>query len=317
MLYLYRHLLFDSFEGDLIHTVVTFGPSAGSQSALLALPLVRRHPMVITCLSGYHMPMRLLRQAAAVVAISHHTENRLRARGISNVLRIRPGIDLERFRPRPAAEAQRKLGLGPGPALLYAGHHDGRGGLEHALEVLRRLKESTPSAYLLLAMRGRAGQDLVRADSETRALADNLGVFDSIVGLGAEADMQLAIQASTAVIFQPRHLGPKMDLPMTLLEALAAGRPVITSTVPTLCELEDGSPAVLSADGPTETVIAHLARLASDAAYRALCSDSARALAVERYSEATMTARYGELYRHIVADRQSSGDGGWSASWSA
>src|SRR5207253_7329156 len=111
-------LLFDSYQGDLIHTIVTFGPSTGSQSALLALPLVKRHRMIITCLSGYHMPLRLLRQAAAVVSISHQTEQRLRAAGLGNVFQISPGIDIDRFRLRHAVEAQRALGVQEEPALL-------------------------------------------------------------------------------------------------------------------------------------------------------------------------------------------------------
>jgi O-antigen/teichoic acid export membrane protein len=300
MLYLYGHLLVDKYEGDLVHTIITFGPSAISESALLALRLLRRHPIVATCPSGNYLPLRLLRRAEAVIAVSRYTQAKLHAAGVPNVHHIPPGVDLARFQPKPDTEAKAALQVGPGPALLFAGHYDGGGGVEAALELLRRVKSSLPSAYLLLAMRGHANQDLVYASANMRARAASLGVLDSIVELGPEADMPLALQASTAVIFQPRRMGAKIDLPLTLLEALASGRPIIVSTLPTLTEIADGSPAVMVAEKPDEAVAEHVRRLACDPAYQLMCSAAARRLAETRYSVAPMTAAYAAVYRQTL-----------------
>src|SRR5207253_2071195 len=103
-------------EVELVHLVVTFGPSRLKEAALCSLPLLRRHPVVLTCPNASYLPPGLLARAAAVVALSRQTEERLRQMGLGDVHRIPPGIDLERFRPGPEAAAQQALGLPPAPS---------------------------------------------------------------------------------------------------------------------------------------------------------------------------------------------------------
>jgi glycosyltransferase involved in cell wall biosynthesis len=120
-----------------------------------------------------------------------------------------------------------------------------------------------------------------------------------VVELGGIANVRAAILASHAVLFQPSVLGMKMELPMTLLEALACGRPVVVSPLAPLDELSDTSPAVTVADPEEEAVVDHLERLFCDASYFASCSEAARELAEDRYAADTMVSRYAELYRRI------------------
>jgi glycosyltransferase involved in cell wall biosynthesis len=287
---------------DLIHAVITFQASTFGQRLLMSLPAVRRRPLLVTCPTGEVLPLELLRRARATVVLSRRTERVLRQARVADVHRIPPGVDLRRFHPEPHGPAAAMLGLDGAPTLLFAGHHDPGGGLEAALAVAGRLRGRIPALRLLVAMRLRPGEDRAQKGRELRALAETLGMGGegAIVELGAIANIRAAILASHAVLFQPSVLGIKMELPMTLLEALACGRPVVISPVAPLDELTDGSPAVSVADPDEPVVVDHLERLLCDPIYFGDCSAAARELAEDRYGADVMVSRYAELYRGIA-----------------
>ena len=300
----YLGLLLRRPSVDLVHVVMTLQGGVLPERALIAVPWLRAHPLVVTCLTSSYLPMHLLRRARAVVTISEHTRRRLAAAGLPDVRCIAPGVDLERWVPRDAEACQSALGLPPGRYLLFAGHHDPDGGLEQALRTLAALRPAVPDLRLLLAMRSRPGQDSSRLAAGLRRLAGALGVADAVVDLGPHADMPLAIGAATAVLFQALSLRWKMELPLVLIEALASGRPVVTGAVEPLAELGNGTPAVLTASAAAgEEVAAHLARLCRDRDYLATCSSEARRLAVERHDVRHMAARYAELYHSLAPAR--------------
>lgn len=305
---LFTWLCLHSLTVDVVHAIVTFQRNPLSQWGLLALPQLRHHRLLVTCLSGHYLPLDLLQRARIVVAVSRSTERRLSELGIRDVRLISPGVELDFFQPRPAELARRELKLGPEPALLFAGHYDRDGGLDAALELTSRLRLRVPNLRLLLAMRTRPGYRDLQRQARTRAVAAKLGLTGSIVELGSSANMRAALQASSAVIFQPRSLGMKMDLPMTLLEALACGRPLVVSRADSLGELADHSPAVAVEDPASEASIDHLERLLTDREYASECETAARRLAERRFSAGPMLAAYSAIYRELASEVVHVGD---------
>jgi glycosyltransferase involved in cell wall biosynthesis len=296
----YFGLLLQRPRVDAVHVVMTFQGGMLPEHALIAVPWLRRHPLLVTCLTSSYLPMRLLGRASAVVTISEATRRELVARGLENVKRIYPGVDLTRWRPESRGDSQRKLGLEPGSYLLFAGHHDLDGGLEPALATMACLRARHPDLKLLLAMRSRPGQrgEVLAADLDRAARA--LGVADAIIHLGPQADMPAAIGASAGVLFQASSLRWKMELPLVLIESLAAGRPIVTSLLAPLSELQDGTRAVVAGLPRDAAVIDHLDRLVGDDAYFAECSRDARALAEDRHDLRSMVAEYSAFYRALT-----------------
>jgi glycosyltransferase involved in cell wall biosynthesis len=285
---------------ELIHAVITFQGNLLTQRLLMVLPALRRRPLLVTCPSGEILPNEVLRRATATVVLSRRTRAVLQERGIPEVHLIPPGVDLRRFHPEPTGSAAAMLGLDHRPSLLFAGHHDAGGGLDAALAVASSLRQRIPNLRLLVGMRLRPGEDPAQRGRQMRARAEEVGLAgEALVELGAIANMRAAILASTAVLFQPTVLGMKMELPMTLLEALACGRPVVISPLAPLDEMADGTPAVTVGDPDEEALIDHLERLVCDVAYFTSCSEAARELAEDRYSADTMVARYAELYEGL------------------
>jgi len=133
-----------------------------------------------------------------------------------------------------------------------------------------------------------------------RALADELapgrislpGNIDDIAGLLASA--QIFVLASD-------HEG----LPVSVLEAMRAGLPVVASDLPGIREEFGSAPAGLLVPGNNEGAMADaLAALASDASRRAAMGQSARARWSEAFGVETMAEATWKIYQQALASRQ-------------
>ena len=295
-------LTFRSPTADIVHAIVTFKRSPITQWALLALPRIRQGGLVVTCPSGHYLPLQLLKRASVVVAVSKGTERRLRARGLANVRLVTPGVDLDYFRPG-SNEPQSPDGTERRPTLLFAGHYEADGGLDAALALARRVQINVPDLRLMVAMRRRPGHRDQHRRQWLREAAEKLGLTGALVELGSAADIRAALQSCSAVVYQPRRLRMKMDLPLTLLEALGCGRPLVISPADTLGELADGTRAVVVDQPLSDDAVRHLERLLTDGAYSRACQTAARRLAERRYSVRPMLAAYGDIYRELTGQR--------------
>jgi glycosyltransferase involved in cell wall biosynthesis len=145
-------------------------------------------------------------------------------------------------------------------------------------------------------MRSRPGQDARREAARLRALAGSLGLA-GVELLGHVADMPSLIGEATLVVLPARTLAGKADLPLVVLEAMAAGRPVVVSRLPSMATLGDavtrvppGSPAALG--------VAVAGLLDDPARWRAMAAAGRRAVEA-RFSEQAMAASYARLYAEL------------------
>jgi glycosyltransferase involved in cell wall biosynthesis len=109
--------------------------------------------------------------------------------------------------------------------------------------------------------------------------------------------MPSLIRDATVVVLPARTLAGKADLPLVVLEAMAAGRPVVVSRLPSLAALGDavtsvppGSPAALG------RAVAGL--LDTPARWLAMAAAGRRAVEA-RFCEQAMAASYARLYAEL------------------
>ncbi len=93
-------------------------------------------------------------------------------------------------------------------------------------------------------------------------------------------------------------------MPVTLLEAMAAARPVVITSVgaiPTV--VEDGVSGLLIPPRDLDALVSALRKLADDPALRARMGEAGNRRVDPAYSVASALQAYEELYREITSSR--------------
>lgn len=172
----------------------------------------------------------------------------------------------------------------PGPLLLSVGRLVEQ--KNHGLAV--RALAAVPGATLVIAGEGPLRGELEREAREA-------GVADRVVLAGLRPDARALMGAADAIVLPSRWEG----LPLTALEARAAGKPIVATAVRGLRELlQDGREALLVPPDDEAALAAALRRVLDDDALARRLGREGRRLA-EGDSEERMVAAYLALYDKI------------------
>ncbi len=193
------------------------------------------------------------------------------------------GRDPTVFRPNAEARARMRAALGVAEdrvVIVAVGRLVQPKGFGELAEAMRAL----PEAELWVVgerLSSDRGPDMVAA---LRAA----GLGDRLRLLGYRADV--ADILSAADIFT---LASYFEaLPMSVIEAMLTGLPVVGSAVGGICEqVADGETGILIPPRDSVALAAALARLVGDAGLRARMGQAGRARALARYTEAAVTTR--------------------------
>ena len=185
------------------------------------------------------------------------------------------GVDLDRFDPKVCAakreEARRALGLQDAQTcFLLVGHNFRLKGLRELVKSAARLKETDGAWRVVVVGKGnpRPYQRLTRS----------LGCGEWFVFPGAAADI-LPLYGASDVCVLPTWYDP---CSLVTLEALACGRPVITTRFNGAAELmEDGREGFLLSSPAGTVPLAHAMEQMLDADVRAAMGQAARRTAEE------------------------------------
>ena len=215
----------------------------------------------------------LLKRADAVICASA-VSLEIAAPAISDWVEvIHPCLDLSKFR-----EARRE----PDPhTILFVGRDEPRKGLSVLLAALDRI----PDARLIVA--GPATEARRRLSS------------DRVTFLGPVPHDQIPALMGRATCAAFPALGGEA-LGLVLIEAMAAGVPVVASDIDGYrIASDDGSAALLSAPGDANALAQQLLRLLSDARLRERLVERGRQVA-ERFDAERIARRHLDLYRSLL-----------------
>ncbi|MDX1754881.1 MAG: glycosyltransferase [Marinobacter sp.] len=231
-----------------------------------------------------------------VVLVSEAMRSQLPARiGHSdNSSVIANGINTARVQAAAAAEIPDDLSAfvsGNRPLILGVGRLSHEKGFDRLLEALSILAETFPNAGLLII-----GEGPARAGLEAQATA--LGLSGR-VRMPGYVDAVPAVMANADVLCMPSRTE---GLPITLLEAMCVGLPVVASRVGDMpAVMGDGRGGrLLDSGSPVELAKALSTRLGrSEEVRRAV--EWSRLQVAEHYSESAMMREYETVYRKVLA----------------
>jgi glycosyltransferase involved in cell wall biosynthesis len=249
----------------------------------------------------------VFQRAGAVTACSADLAARAVALGASadRVEVVPYGVDVERFRPDPLARAKLRATLGiptHTPLLFAAGRFVRKKGFEYLIDALSK---QTSAANAVLAIAGQG--DL---DAELRTRATNAGVAERVRFLGNLTQMDVAAWLATAdVVVVPSvrdDRGNVDGLPNIVLEALAAGTPLVTTTAGGIgAVVEDGRTALVVPERDAGALAAAIATLVADPVLRIRLGEAARALAGARFGWERTAGRFEAAYGRALAIKSS------------
>jgi phosphatidylinositol alpha-mannosyltransferase len=282
----------DVFEPEVVHVHEPLAPSTSMLATFAATA-----PVVAT-FHAFAERSRLMelaapalrtvrRRIAASIAVSRAAAEFV-ARAVPGEVEIVPnGSDVERFaHPRASAE-----GLPEGRRILWAHRLDPQKGFPVAVRALARLGAELDDVHLIVAGAGRDRGALELLSDRDRGRVVMLGVMpnDDLPPLYAAAD-----------VFVAPALGQE-SFGVVLVEAMAAGVPVVASDIPGYREVvRDGVDGLLVPPGDPGALAAAVRRVLEDPGLASALARAGRDRARE-YSWDVVAPRIEAIYERVTA----------------
>ncbi|HWZ45606.1 MAG TPA: glycosyltransferase family 4 protein [Candidatus Saccharimonadales bacterium] len=241
----------------------------------------------------------ILRGFRRTVAVSPLVADKLRQARIPHqrVSVIRNGIDTEVLQAAPAFPREHPAQVTIGCVCRLV-HEKGVADLLHAAQSL--LKERPGLRFLI------AGDGPDRAEFE--ALAAELGIAPKVSFLGFQSNMA-AVYASIDIFTLPSY---NEGLPVSVLEAMAAGKPIVASRIGALPEVVTEAAGSLIPAGDRAALAHSLRNLIDNPALMRKQGVHARERVRQLFDARAMARQYVEVYEDALGpargSRQAAGD---------
>jgi phosphatidylinositol alpha-mannosyltransferase len=282
-------------RADVIHVHEPFTPSTSLLASISA-----RVPIVATFHASVHsriyrmagIPLRpLWKKFTVKIAVSQAARDTVEGVFGPGVRIIPNGVDVAHY-----------ADIGPAPStgreVLYFGRLETRKGPQILLQALPTLLNLVPDAHVVIAGDGPLREKL--EESVPEPLRKNViftGHFD-------EAD-RLALLSASTVVALPAIGGESFGI--TLAEAMAAGRPVVASSIPGYAAVARGGlDALLVSPGDPQALAEGIAALLRDPARAAALGADARARA-RTFDWPVVADKVEEAYHEAISRSSQSG----------
>jgi len=297
----------------ILHTHTAKAGAVGRIAALLAggdRPPIVVHTFHGHVLRGYFgrimtfgfrtLERWLARATTSLVAVSPEVRDDLVALGVAPAEKftvVRLGIDLDRRVDNDDTrrrETRRLMGLAQEAFVVgWVGRMTGVKRTDLVVQALERLVARGVDAYVVLVGDGPDRERLER-------FAHELGVVKRCLFLGYQEDVARFYDAIDVLLLPSINEGT----PVSVIEALAAGRPAVATRVGGVPDVvRDGVDGFLVDAGDADELAEKLAELAADPVRRADMGEAGRARVFERYAVNRLVDDVDRLYRALLAER--------------
>lgn len=243
----------------------------------------------------------LARVSDAIVAIAPQQRDdlvrRYRVAPAAKVATIRLGLDLEPLLAITAGSGTLRSDLGLGaevPVIGFVGRLVPIKNVDLLIRAFARLREVAGGPVLVIAGDGPLSGELGR-------LAAQLGVGHRVRFVGWVHDLPRLYRTCDLVVLSSRNEGT----PVTLIEAMAAGRAVVATRVGGVPDVvSDGENGLLVSSGDETGLAEAMARLLAHPGERSRMGELARRRVADTYSRERLVDETDRLYRSVLSSRR-------------
>lgn len=252
--------------------------------------------IILPVKSGFYrlLDFICLRFFDGVVTVSRSAAEYLAVKGIAGkkIRVIHPGIDLNEIKTaREQASVKKELMLPEDSVVVgVAGRLHYQKGHSAFIEAAAKLSLEFPGLRFLVVGEG-------ELEGELEDMAKKLGLGDKITFAGYVNDVKRFMDAMDVFVL------PSLweNLPASLLEAMALGKPVVATNVGGVSEaVVDGASGILVPPGDPEALAAAVSKLVSDKNLAREMGSSARRAIKEKFSLDSAVREYEEAYLDVL-----------------
>jgi len=232
------------------------------------------------------------------IAVSSDLEEHLvNVLGVSRnaVTTIPNGIDTARFSVKgDTSRIRRELGIGESERIIGSiGRLTKQKGMAHLIRAFTTVAARDANTRLVIVGDGELRLELER-------LCRELGVREKVVFMGIRMDVPVLLSLFDVFAIASLWEGQ----PIAIMEAMAAGKPIVATDVGGNSEiLAGGKYGLLVPAGDAEALAASIARLLVDKSLASKLAGEARAFALRELGAPAMVARYERVFEENLARR--------------
>jgi len=287
---------------DILHTHLPRADFAGAFARVFHSGLVwvcSVHAIYSEDWSGrWSLPLfnLLWRRADIMLCISHAVREWLVGRGVpqDKARVIHYGIEPEKF-SEPRVNLREQWGLNDNAVVGSIGRLEPRKGHDLLIQAMPELCMRVPSARLLIA-----GHDPCGYGVTLRRLIDRLGLREKVRLVGFQTDVVSFLNALDVFAFASSSEG----FGQVVIEAMAAGKPVITSKIAPLTEIvADGETGLLVESGSPQSFASAIAQLLIDPMERHRMGARGRERVTKCFTAERMTQETLLLYENLLGQK--------------
>jgi glycosyltransferase involved in cell wall biosynthesis len=296
---------------QVVHTYTATPGFLGRIAArLIAVPVIVHHQISWNGGDYASLPQKIIYrplEALATLAstrsicVSHATIDQARKHylvPLRKLVTICNGIDPTEFMAANSNAPRRELGISEDTIVIgNTGRFRPQKDNQTLIRAIAHLKSLVPGRPILLMLAG-DGPDRQMLEG----IAHSLGVSSQVQFLGFRSDIP-AFLAGLDVFVSPSLWE---GLSISLMEAMAAAKPIVATSIPPNAELiEHEVTGLLAPPKSPEQVAAAIARYVQDPGLALRCARAARHLVLEQYTIDRMFQETWDLYVDLLAEKRS------------
>lgn len=285
---------------DLLHAYFVPTPITSRLLCMVkkrhALPIIQSVP-ALPKLSLSQAEARQLFCGDKTIVYTAETARVLKQLGVQSVVHVNTGIKTTDYQSAAASPTlKNQLGIKPNEKiLLYAGEYTRLGAVEWLRQLLPQLLAACGDCHFIFACRNLIPEDgTVKAGLQ--ALVKKWRLENRIHFLGEVDDFPGLLKLADLFLFPVTEMGGKIDTPLTLIEAMAAGTAVLATDISPLKDAFSEESIRLIPPHHNEWLIEETLALLNDDQARQKLAKRGQQFALERFSLSSMIAAYEAIY---------------------